>query len=209
MNERNNELKIGLVIIGIHIVCILISSIVSHSARADQWLCKEEASQRRGSTITACGIGYGLTEQQARESAFEASKQEFNNICAASSDCYSKQVVVNPKRTDCALDGNNYVCYRLVDYTMVSGAVTGKEASKGFLPRGKIAIGMTKQQVLAVFGTPKSVNKDMFDGGYTVVYVNDNFCNSGFSYIKSCLVHIVNNRVDNYTDFKPQYIEGF
>lgn len=83
-------------------------------AEADDWLCKEESSLRRGNQVYACGVGQGRTEDEARTNAFKAAASEFDRICEASSDCQDHNITVTPQRTTC--EGNT--CHRLLVFTI-------------------------------------------------------------------------------------------
>lgn len=78
------------------------------------WLCEEVASQRKGNSIYACGIGSGADETTARTQAFDNARAEFNQVCEASDDCRGRQVSVSPERTSCKKENANIKCYRLV-----------------------------------------------------------------------------------------------
>jgi len=89
-----------------------------NSALADDaWICKEESSIRRGHEIAACGIGRGKTEAEARLSAFDQAKAEFDRICALSADCMGRRIVVTPARTTCAAN-DDFKCYRMVVFAI-------------------------------------------------------------------------------------------
>lgn len=86
---------------------------------SEDWLCKDEASQRIGNVIKACGIGMGTDEARARSESFEQARFEFSKICNASDDCHWHKVSVIPGRTTCEKADDVYTCYRLVNF-MVS-----------------------------------------------------------------------------------------
>lgn len=86
-------------------------------ANAD-WLCTEEASQRRDNSILACGVAVASNEDQARHQAFNNSQAEFNRVCNASDDCKGHQVKAIPQRTSCTETDEGYRCYRLVEFTI-------------------------------------------------------------------------------------------
>lgn len=86
---------------------------------ADNWLCKEESSQRSGNSIQSCGIGKGESEDVARVNAFENSKKEFTLVCDNSDDCIGRKVSISPQRTSCEPTKNGeFICYRLVNFTI-------------------------------------------------------------------------------------------
>lgn len=86
--------------------------------RADQWFCTEQASEKNGSEVRACGVGRGNTEDKARSSAFAGAEAEFNNICRNSSDCINHAVTAEPKRMSCEQNNGKYKCYRLVVFVI-------------------------------------------------------------------------------------------
>lgn len=83
------------------------------------WICGEAASIRKSDIVMACGIGYGENEGKARDSAFEAARREFTNICEDSVDCKDREVIVTPLRNSCEKDGVNFKCYRGVEYKIL------------------------------------------------------------------------------------------
>lgn len=95
------------------LVCLVCSPLL-----ATDWLCTEEASQRTGSLIRACGIGQGADENEARLKAFDAAKTEFGKVCEASDDCKGHQVSVEPARTACEKTPAGVKCYRLIVFTI-------------------------------------------------------------------------------------------
>lgn len=113
------------------------------TAKADQWLCTEAASQRSGDTIKSCGVGTGSDEAQARAQALDYAKHEFKSICEASSDCVNHYVTAQPMRTACSKEDGIYSCQRLVVFT-IHGAVPEKILPGGFVaspnPESKITL---------------------------------------------------------------------
>jgi hypothetical protein len=95
--------------------------ILSASAQADDWLCKQESSIELGDDFHACGIGHGKDENDARGEAFNNAKSEFERVCSASYGCNPKTVAAKPGRTDCHASPTGYKCYRLVVFTPVTG----------------------------------------------------------------------------------------
>lgn len=88
-------------------------------ADASEWLCREEASQRRGNVILACGIGESQSEDRARLQALESAKAEFRSLCEDDEECRDHATVVTPERTECELtDIDTYRCYRLISFTL-------------------------------------------------------------------------------------------
>jgi len=83
---------------------------------AQTWFCTEESSRREKGQISACGVGAGTTEDQARLDAANHAKAEFDHICNASSDCKDHEVFVEPRRTTCEQERGGFKCYRLIVY---------------------------------------------------------------------------------------------
>ncbi len=95
-----------------------IAVLFAQNCRADDWLCTEEASQRDGNVIKACGVGLGFDENGARYQALENAKIEFDKVCNASSDCKGHEVVAEPTRTECR-EGELFKCYRLIQFKIL------------------------------------------------------------------------------------------
>lgn len=180
---------------------LMILSMTAQTANAsnDQWLCKEEASQRRSNTVVSCGIGTGGSEDDARAKAFESAKAEFDRVCNASSDCIYHEVKAIPKRTDCSYKDNQYVCYRLVDFTIGQAKMINGQPIQA---TAKIRVGMTAKQVIAALGSPNRVNNFDLDSSVKMwSFDNKNFCDSqGF-----CVVDIQNGKVVEYRHFRPEF----
>lgn len=87
---------------------------------ATDWFCTQVASQRSGNVVSACGIGIGYTEADARHSALQAAKREFETICNQSNDCNKHKVNLIPKRNACQkLNNGRFKCYRDIEYTIL------------------------------------------------------------------------------------------
>lgn len=82
------------------------------STAYSKWFCKEAASERTGNVIVACGVATNLSEAVARKQARENAYDEFDSICARSTDCINKATVINPLRNDCEKNNGKYKCYR-------------------------------------------------------------------------------------------------
>jgi thiamine pyrophosphokinase len=192
--------------------------ISSHLVAAD-WLCTEEASQRKGNSIYACGIGEGSDEGAARLTAFDAAKIEFSKICSASDDCKMHRIAVSPERTACEKSFGRFKCYRLIVFAigeeveLKDGAKTVPTTLKDDKPDSfeafdpninasspKVRIGMTKAQVLQAFGKPWTVDGDliMFKGP---------MC-SDTAIGNTCAVRIENGRVNNIVGFDFKYTDA-
>lgn len=195
-------------------ILTLLSLLISSSHASDQWLCKEESSQIRGSTIAACGVGSGITEDEARSLAFNAAKQEFKRVCDLSEHCHYHKIDVEPKRTTCESFNNETKCYRLVLFTISqdfddqnpftssiktidSPRIAMYAGIDTFLP---IKIGMSKKAVLKAFGKPKEIRQ--YSNLTSLVY-SDDMCKVGEH---ECVVDLYNNKVTNIIDIKNRYL---
>lgn len=100
------------------IICVIL--LLSQIATADEWLCTTESGQRQGNLILACGVGESSgDEAYARKRALSNAIEEFNTICEISSDCAGRKIIVEPKRTSCAVEKNGLLkCYRLIAVTL-------------------------------------------------------------------------------------------
>lgn len=141
------------------------------------WLCDEEASQRSGPVIKACGIGKAPTESDARLNALESAKNEFDKLCQASDDCADHKVVLDPRRTVCKPTNNGFVCHRLVNFAIqphlqnrLQRSRARSEASPYPLSRSKtkLAKGMSKREVMGILGRPVQVAE--FSGTLSWIY---------------------------------------
>lgn len=98
-------------------------SLSSFSAfAAEDWLCTEESSERRGNQVYACGVGQGPMESLARYNALLHAKREFYELCNISADCKDHKILAEAKRTSC-LHRKGYKCYRLVVFTIQDQAI--------------------------------------------------------------------------------------
>lgn len=191
-------------------VLLLLFSPLAH---AEEWLCKEESSQRSGSVISSCGVGLGKDENAARSQAFEHAKEEFLRICSTSDDCKNHAITAEPKRTTCERTEDQYKCYRLVRF--VIGREIGpieksvprfqslhesKEEFKPFVYQEndghpKLHKGLKRSDVLRLFGQPYSATEDHF------IYSGPACLFSG------CIVSFENGLVSQWNDFKPIYTD--
>src|SRR5713101_740046 len=95
---------------------LILANVISRCCLAGDWLCTQEASQRRGDSILACGIGIGRDENSARSAAFENAKAEFMRLCNLSEDCRWHKFNVTPSRTDCEEKDGLISCQRLLSF---------------------------------------------------------------------------------------------
>lgn len=96
------------------LVLILINSLEAHSA----WYCNQVASEwtENGKTLSACGVGYGKDENEARLDAFENAKMEFKNVCGKETSCAGRRVNIEPQRSECSPTEEGFTCRRLFNF---------------------------------------------------------------------------------------------
>ncbi len=213
----------------------LILLILSLQAQASEnWLCTEESSLRSANAISSCGVGEGANESTARANALTAAKTEFTTLCEASDDCKGHLISVEPKRTTCEEKKGNYVCYRLVQFTIgkLQDDVKMEPASpkhhtqrmvpvtqdtdneeiqfkpfvyESTLNQPKIKIGMTKRDLLHTFGMPDTTEKG------TVAF---NRWEQEFTFRgpmaegrHAAFVELIGGKVVDYRNFKAIYTE--
>lgn len=92
----------------------------TESHAEETWLCRDASSVKHGSTITACGVAESQDLNDARNQARDHAITEFHTICDASADCRDFDYNVIPKRTECQLKGSEQVCYRAIDFEILS-----------------------------------------------------------------------------------------
>lgn len=98
-----------------NVILFLMLSVMSHAETKDAWFCTEESGKRDDNILWACGVGESTFEAQARQSALDHAIEEFETICAISSDCRSKRVSIEPKRMTCTEKKGIVKCYRLIE----------------------------------------------------------------------------------------------
>lgn len=102
-----------------HIKFIVIMIFLKNYAYSSQWFCKEGASKKIEDTYEVCGIGRDNDEDVARKNALKNAFEEFDLICNKSDDCRGKYKEINPLRSDCEKNNENYfTCYRSVYITI-------------------------------------------------------------------------------------------
>ena len=87
-----------------------------------EWFCRESASSRSGVVVKVCGVGSGLSLENARAAALSQAKAEFLSLCKESDDCRGFAFNVIPLRTDCEKKPGGvggYVCFRGLEYTIL------------------------------------------------------------------------------------------
>lgn len=100
------------------IVLFLVAS-MAHSEASETWTCMDDSSSREGALWTACGVGEGIGEREARDQALRSAINEFGTICAISSDCDGHKRTVEPKRITCThYKSGLWKCYRMIQITL-------------------------------------------------------------------------------------------
>lgn len=179
----------------IHLILLFLSV----AQAGDQWLCTEESSILRGSSIYACGVATSKDEALARAEAYEESYREFSRITG------KQPISVQPQRTSCTRSIEGYKCYRLVVYS-----IQPEEPIDISLPENnppppapaKIYVGMSRKDLFFVLGDPKSYNKVSFTGVSDARYRGDMCVYAS----QGCNVFIKNDMVQDIQSVKPEYI---
>ncbi len=184
-------------------------------SRGQDWLCKEASSEKRGDSILSCGVGLGKNEADARSSAFNNAKAEFDRVCQISADCAGRTFTVDPRRTSCEQGGNRGIkCYRLVVFNLggprqtkkasINRQVTsfGVESAGGYTPTvgPKVKHGMSKHELLVAFGRPESVVHLSNRPSVLEFNFNGRMCLDS----SRCYVLIEDNKVIYFDQFKPE-----
>lgn len=201
----------------------------------DTWLCTEESSLRQGNSIYACGVGTGKDENQARVSAFEHAKHEFQRICSLSYDCKGHEIDVFPKRTTCERGKKQYRCYRLIVFNIGSKSFwsVNQDASKSStrktsrlsLPRVNLPDTpdvfkpFVYEDTLNLPKLKKGMSKKNLLAEFGAPYSVDHDDDDGTAGLdmnyngKMCVsgtlcdVYVEHNKVMNWRNFKPIYTE--
>jgi len=107
--------------IGIAAIVFSINIYFIQGSVAEEWICSQESSVRRGNEYLACGVAVAPTENLARRKALLNAKQEFHEICSESKDCRSRKKDAEPLRTTCRkLSEGQIKCFRGVRYTLLN-----------------------------------------------------------------------------------------
>jgi hypothetical protein len=173
------------------------------------WFCTQESSQRVGDEIHTCGVATGIDLNTARTKAFDNAKEEFSKICESSSDCAGRTITLTPMRTECySLAPEVYRCHRMLAFIVsdAQNVVKGCKGDECPYPKDspkKIKIGMSKDELLRLYGNPTEVYhiltfedrklQYMYSGEYCVMY--------------NCYIVIHDDRVEEVVNFKYQYYE--
>ena len=112
---------------------------LSMNSYAAGWYCSEVASEwmDKGKILSTCGIGIGFTENEARLNAYKNSRKEFDLICGKGTTCANKVIAIDPQRTACTQDGEQYTCHRLFWYHITNKVNPPPEIIK---PKEKIKL---------------------------------------------------------------------
>lgn len=188
---------------------ILITLFLSLPAHAEDWFCTTESSRLVGDSIEACGIGGAKDESLARLTAFDMAKLEFNRLCRASDSCPKREVTIVPQRTTCSQVNGKYMCYRMIVFNLGgpradkdSKMIAGKLEPSNLT---KIKRGMSKDELVASFGTPVRVN-DLSYGSrdHLLLFFEGKMCVYS---TMSCSVTLNKGIVENFDRIKPEVTE--
>jgi len=197
------------------LVLIALMNLTQNDALAgDDWLCTQEASQRRSNSILACGVATAKDESAARAKAFDAAMDEFHRVCDNSVDCKDHEFQVMPQRTECSNTNSGEKCYRLVQVyighkfmplkrikTVVASAAVEVRHEVSKLKGFVLKKGMTKKQVVSAFGMPYKIahyGNDLF------FYNDKNLCSDLDSI---CSISFVDNKVYNTNNVDVTFLE--
>lgn len=170
------------------------------------FICKEEASQRRGNSILSCGKGVSADEDKARVEAFDRAYSEFKKVCSVSSDCNGFEVNVVPTRTVCEKDKAGYVCYRLVSFDIGTKPNTSKEPQTYTYEQeqhfSKVYVGQTKKEFLSLFGKPSKVTQT---DDFLLLFYEGSLC----EYVtEQCYVSLIDGKISTISHFKSRHTES-
>lgn len=105
---------------------IILVVLIDRATAKEQWFCTDDQAMRQGNSLLICGVGTNATEGDARKGALENALNEFNSMCALSSDCKDHKISVEPKRSTCFENNkkdhskwDNFTCHRLIVFTIV------------------------------------------------------------------------------------------
>lgn len=156
-------------------LAMVFSILVALDAQAADWVCHEQASMVRDTSILACGIGLALTESDAREKALAKAMEEFQSICKVSDNCAGHEVNVVPKRTECQATETGFMCYRAVEFEIKSPETKiDRDLAYYSMPESRrtfaagVFMGTTENQDVEV-GYTASLKYRLFSGVHFVV----------------------------------------
>lgn len=146
---------------------IMILMLVSCTAEA-QWTCTYTSIQKSGPDYEACGVGYGVDENKARDEAFREAKGEFTRLYELDDSIRGHAVTVTPNRTDCQKEQDGrYKCFRsisfLIQKEMRERPIASPDKFESYVysesEHSKLYVGMKKSELLDKFGKPEKVEK--------------------------------------------------
>ena len=83
------------------------------------WLCKEASSKAENDYFYSCGVASSKDLNQARKTALNNAKAEFNSFCNESYNCKNNEYIITPLRTDCTKKNNTFTCFRGIEYRIL------------------------------------------------------------------------------------------
>lgn len=168
----------------------------SNSLLADSWFCTEGSIKQQGQSIIACGIGMDKSEAKSRLQAFDFAKQEFDKICNNSTNCKNLKINIKPLRTECQYINNEYKCIRALSFEFDEEEMIQVEKS--------LSKGMSKDDVLEILGSPRSVSEIQdYDSGEIVYQM---FFRGSICSFDSCSVLIKNNKVIKFKEINNELV---
>jgi hypothetical protein len=106
-------------------------------AQASAWYCEQVASAwvDQGKILSACGVGHGSDENEARINAFENAKTEFGKVCGEETLCSNRAVNIDPQRSDCQASDKGYTCNRLFYFHITNEKIGLTKSEKDMADR--------------------------------------------------------------------------
>ncbi len=162
----------------------VIMALLSNAAAGEDWLCTEEASQRRGNTINACGVATATTEAAARLQAFYNARAEFEAVCEGCTAAY-----VEPRRTQCEALDDGHRCYRLIAFEVA-------ELKTAPVATPTLRLGISQPTLVRLVGQPYEVSPLIF-GAYQLLYKGAMCSGEGV-----CYAVLEDGKITSYRNFR-------
>lgn len=180
------------------VIAWVLIQIISMSVHAE-WFCDTQSSERNGDQITTCGIGKSESEQDARNEAFDAAKNEFNKLCKSDAECRNKDAVITPKRTECTKSGESYKCVRALSFQIVERPKDDIKSNPATEDKHEFVLkkGMTKKEVFEILGNP-------LDAEDTLWSYKGEYCVNKYSL---CFVSFEKGKITSTDSFKAKHTD--
>jgi hypothetical protein len=188
----------------------LITALIVSKIALAGWYCTEVASEKKGNSIYACGIGTAVNEDKARTEAFKSAEAEFQNICQASEDCRGKAYNTDPLRTECVTNKDNVTCHRLLVFTPTDKKSLSTSYNPDQVSVKKVKKGMSIKEVMSILGKPSSiVESNVWPCHGTCVNMFYSDCGESFceKYPGSARIYFQNNKMVDSSRIDADYLE--